>query len=1149
MKALRRKHENLQKTLSLAAMLFAFGLAFLGQSFAQVSTASVNGVVRDSSGAAIPNAKIVLKNVETSVENTTVSNGAGVYSLFNLTPGNYTINATAPGFGPKQVPMFTLNVSQIATINFSLLVGAQNSTVTVQGATPQLQLSSANLGTVISTKQVNDLPLNGRNFTELLILTPGVSPVNTGQNGGGWLSSAAIGSTQVFPEVNGQSSRSNYFLTDSFNNYGEFISTYAVPPIIDAIQEFKIVSHTDSAEFGGVLGGVIDVTTKSGTNNLHGSAWEYARKDIFDARSYFLPTNVPKSPYTQNQFGGSIGGPVWIPKLYNGRNKTFFFGAYQGFRYSQVSNTPLHVPTATELSGNLSDWPSQIYNPFSTRPDPANPGQYISDPFPGNQIPTHLIQQNLVAYAQFAYPQAGPVFDSSGDNALDTTPLTQTQNEWDIRIDQKIGANDSAFFRYSALDSTTVASSGLPNDPSTTDLPARNWGGSYVHVFSPSLVLQGQFSHTTMPNVSQNFFTKPTADIAKTLNFNPAFTTGLVAAPGSVVLPSLSIGGYTANPGDYRNTNELTNSWEYSGSLEKTLGTHALHFGAGFTTMSFSSTTAFPIEMFAAQNTADPNPSDTVNQGSALASYLLGVPNGYELSNNAVATRFGGVADGYAQDTWKITPKLTLNYGLRYDVTFIPPIGKDSLTKFHGGESIGDYDFSNGTYVIQKLPPACSATNTAPCIPGGVLPAHVVVSSNGKLAQNTYDNYGPRVGFAYQVGEKAVIRGAFGVVYDNWAAYTQTGQNIVGTWPDVGYSAASNLNLPSSTSAKPTVTAINPFGSSGAGGLLPAATPFNQLTFFYDPHRKNPRSEQWNIGFEQQLSTNAAATLNYVGSSSQRTDVGGFYNTALTPGPGDPQARALYPYAAPTLYDRATGSANYNGLQLSVQKRFTDGWSYSVAYTWSKTINVGQDGWFNSEGGVPQDPYHPAAYGSRGVAGFDLTNVLAVDLLYQIPVGRGKKFSTGNGVLDSVLGNWQINNIFTAHSGIPFTPVISNDIANTGNSGYEHLNLVGNPSGPKKPSEWFNRAAYAVPPGYTYGTAPRDSLRSAGSWNLDSSLFRLVPIGGGRQFEFRFEAFNVFNHPTLGVPDTQYNDGPLFDTINSTASTSRELQLALKFIF
>ena len=1143
--------QRLLKKLLFELMLMAVTLALPGQGLAQVSTASINGVVHDPTGASVPNAKIVLHNVQTSVENTTVSNGAGVYSIFGIIPGHYTLEVTAPGFRPTQVPEFSLTVSQIATINFSLIVGSQNSTVTVQGATPQLQASSSSLGTVISSKQVNDLPLNGRNFTELLILTPGVSPITTGQNAGeGWLSSAAIGSTQLFPDVNGQSSRSDYFLTDSLNNYGEFISTYAVPPIIDAIQAFKVVSHTDDAEFGGVLGGVIDVTTKSGTNDLHGSAWEYARKDIFDARSYFLPTNVPKTPYTQNQFGGSVGGPVWIPKLYNGRNKTFFFGAYQGFRYSQISDTPLHVPTAAELSGNLSDWPTQIYNPFTFRPDPANPGQYLGSPFPGNQIPANLIQQNLVAYAQFAYPKAGPAFDSSGDNALDTTPLTQTQNEWDIRIDQKIGANDSAFFRYSRLNSTTVSSSGLPNDPSTTLLPNGNWGASYTHVFNPSTVVQGQFSHTTMPNVSENFFTQDTTNIAKTLNFDPAFTTGLVASPNRTVLPSMTIGGYASNPGDYRNTNELTNSWEYSGSLEKTLSTHALHFGGGFTTMSFASTTAFPIEFFAAQNTADPSPLDSVNTGSALAAFLLGVPNGYELNNAEVGTRFGGVANVFAQDSWKITPKMTLNYGLRYDLTLIPPIGKNSLTAYHGGESIGDWDFSTGNYVVQKLPPPCSVTKTAPCIPGdGTLPDHVVVSPNQKIAHNTYDNVGPRVGFAYQIGDKTVVRGGFGVVYDNWAAYTQVQQNIEGTWPDAGYAAASNLNLPSSASATPTITAIRPFGNSGAGQVLPAPTPFNQLTFFYDPHRKNPRSEQWNVGTERELTSNTAATLTYVGMISQRLDVGGFYNTALTPGPGDPQARSPYPYAIPTLYDHSVGNANYNALQFSLIRRFTNNFSYSVAYTWSKTINVGQDGWFNSEGGVPQDPYDPSGFGGRSVAGFDVTNMLAISMLYQTPFGRGMRFSTGNRAVDYILGGWQINNIFTAHSGTPFTPVISSDIANTGNSGYEHLNVVGNPSGPKKPSEWFNRAAYAVPPAYTYGTAGRNSLRSQGSWDLDTSLFRLFPIGGGRQFEFRLETFNLLNHPVLGIPITDFNSGPQFDTINYTASTAREIQLALKFQF
>ncbi|MHB1865773.1 MAG: outer membrane beta-barrel protein, partial [Candidatus Saccharimonadales bacterium] len=253
--------------------------------------------------------------------------------------------------------------------------------------------------------------------------------------------------------------------------------------------------------------------------------------------------NVPKTPYSQNQFGGSIGGPVVVPH-YNGKNKTFFFGAYQGFRYSQLSNAPLHIPTAAELSGDESSWPTQIYNPFSFRPDPLHPGQFIGDPFPGNQIPANLIQKPLVDYANFAYPTPGPVFDSSGDNALDPTPITQVQNEWDIRVDQKIGANDSVFFRYSALNSTVTESPGLPGDPESVAIPSRDWGGSYVHVFSPSLVLQAQIAHTTMYMNTSYFFTKSTDTITGELNLAPTISKWVIS-PTRVPLPDMSINGYS----------------------------------------------------------------------------------------------------------------------------------------------------------------------------------------------------------------------------------------------------------------------------------------------------------------------------------------------------------------------------------------------------------------------------------------------------------------------------------------------------------------------------------------------------------------------------------------------------------------------------
>ena len=300
-----------------------------------------------------------------------------------------------------------------------------------------------------------------------------------------------------------------------------------------------------------MLGGTVNVVTKSGTNEFHGSAWEYIRNNVFDARTYFLPTSAKKAAYHQNQFGGAIGGPVRIPKLYDGRNKTFFFGAYQGFRYNQTSNASLKVPTAAQLAGDESGAP-QIYNPFTTRPDPANPGSYIRDPFPGNQIPANLISPAIVDYAKFVFPTAGPAFDANGDNALDPTPLLQTQNEFDVRVDQNFGQKNSAWFRYSFINNNTTTSGGVPHDPKVDAIPARNWGGSYVHLFSPTLVLQLQLARTTVQDNATTKFTTSSASIISEVGFSSAFVGGFNANNGGNLLPSPGISGYANGGRDYR---------------------------------------------------------------------------------------------------------------------------------------------------------------------------------------------------------------------------------------------------------------------------------------------------------------------------------------------------------------------------------------------------------------------------------------------------------------------------------------------------------------------------------------------------------------------------------------------------------------------
>ena len=1144
--------------------LFFSILSVASAGLAQLSTASLSGSVRDSSGALVTNATIVLHSVDTSVERTSVSNGSGEYNFLNITPGTYTLKAKATGFTEEQISEFTLTVGQTATMNFALGVGTQTQVVTVEAGAQQLDLRGADLGTVIATKQVNELPLNGRNFTQLLQLTPGVVPIMTGQaagmqNSGGFGAPVTIGADYSFPAVNGQTNRSNMYLMDGLNNYGTIESTYAVPPIVDAIQEFKVVSHTDSAEFGSVLGGVVNVVTKSGSNDFHGTAWEYLRNNAFDARPYFLQQGLANPAYHENQFGASIGGPVWIPKLYNGKNKTFFFGAYQGFRYNKVQDSNLIVPTAAQLAGDESGAPP-IYNPYTTTcvqfDSNGNCTNFTRQQFVNNQIPQNLIDPQMVAYAKFVFPQANSNVPFT-QNAVDPTPLIQNQNEFDVRVDQNFGAKDSAWFRYSFINSQVTTSGGLPALNNIHPIQARDWGGNYVHVFSPSLILQGQYARITVLDNSATRFTSSTSSIYSQVGFNDAFANGFAGANGGALIPGPGINGLSNGGESISDTPKATDSHEFRGTLTKIIGNHELKFGGGYTSNNFESPLSQIGLNFDPISTADTNVNNpnAGSTGDGMSAFLLNVPHQANRRNVNETTRPGGVMSFFGQDSWKVTPKLSLNFGLRYDYTFIPPYGKESTIGEQGGIETGDMDFVTGNYIVQKLPPPCSVRGHAPCIPGdGTLPDHVIVDPRGKIAYNVGTNFGPRFGFAYAVDDKTVVRGGFGIVYDNWAAVTQMAQNIEGAWPDIGQQIQNHLNEPTSAAPTPTVQAQNPLVASGGGSssaLFPPATPFTNNTWFYDPHIKNPYSEQWNFGVQRQINSSTAITVNYVGSGSHRTNVGGLYNTS-PPGPGDQQARAPFPYAIPMYWDRSAGFADYNALQVELNKRFTSGFSYQVSYTYSKAMSE-DDGWFGVEGTNVQNPYDPAA--SRSVSGFDLPHVLSINSLYEIPVGKGKRFSTGNRFADYVLGNWQLNNLITGRSGQAFTPILNNPpLLNTGNT-FVYLNKVGDPGLSKQtPAEWFNTSAYAAPPAYEYGNAGRNSLRSQRYWDLTSSVIRQFPFWGERRFEFRAEGFNLFNHPVFATPVNDLSN-PNFGQVTpqqgsqGMANYARELQMSLKIIF
>jgi hypothetical protein len=1131
------------------------------------ATATLNGVVRDSSGAVVPHAAVTLQNTDTNTERESLTNDSGLYVFVSVPPGEYVLKVTKNGFATATQAGLHVLVNQDSTQDVTLRAGSTQESVTVEASAVTLETANATLGAVIESKQVLDLPLNGRNFTQLLALTPGVAPVSVAQNSGG-AQAAPLGSF-VFPAVSGQSNRSNYFLLDGIDNTDQVFTTYAVAPILDDIQEFKVQSHSDEAQFGGVLGGIVNVVSKSGTNNFHGTGWEFLRNTVMDAKNPLKGAAAGVSKLTQNQFGANFGGPVILPH-YNGRNKTFFFGSYEGFRRAAPSNncnllTPsgicgafYNVPTAAELNGDFSalcqsgfdgagvcldrdpgsNVIHQLYNPFTTQPDPANPGSFMRNPFPNNDI-SSVLNPGAVSLATAVFPAPQPVVNTF--NGYDLRSSLTTQNEYSFRVDENFNPSNSLFFRYTNSDQTRIGSGGIVGETATGETFGKQYVLSYYHQFNPSTILDAQFGHVDLTNNVGNSYDKldPTA-VVNAAGLVPSFACGFAGTGSACSIPGLTIPAYANSGATNHGGTKLTDIYQWRANFTKVLSKHSFTTGFDFERNSFFVHGGGPSETFSSAQTADPEGKGVT--GDAMAALLIGtVANASR--RDTVAPVTGQRSYGfYFMDKWKLTDKLILNVGLRYDLMLWPGYGAGP----HDPTSqVGNIDFNNGTYVVQTNSPDCATAGQAPCVPGGLPQPNVVVSKNNRLYSNTYDNIQPRIGIAYSLNDKTVVRASFGMFNDLWAGVMQTVQGIGGDWPSVAQILTPPLNTSNQVA---TANWQDPLAGLGSAGL-PAPTPFGQVEWYRDPKAKDPYSEQWNFGVQRQLSSNTVVTANYVGSQSHRLTVGGLYNVALTPGPGSPAqvtAREPYPYIAPTFYDRSIGNSSYNGLQLSANHHSSNGLTYLVAYTWSKSIDVSCSGFFGIESCSIQDPYN--IKGDRSVSGFDLTHVLTASAVAPLPFGKGKRFANSSSFVNDIVGNWQLNGILTLTSGLPYNVHRSTDIPNTG-IGDVRLDQVGDPnlSNPST-SEWFNTAAFVSPTNFTFGNSGRNSLRADWFKNLDMSLFRDFPLGERRNLQFRAEAFNVTNTPTWGIPVNDFNL-PTFGQIKSTRSTERQLQMSLKLYF
>lgn len=1116
---------RLRRWRALAALL-ALSLA-MGAGHKLVGQATefgaLNGTVTDQQGEPIAGATVTAIDLATNVAHRTTTNEQGLYRIFSLLPAQYQVKLEAAGFKTLTIAPFKLDIGQTLTQNAALTVGAVTEQVRVSAQAQLLQTTTVANSTTIESREINDLPLNGRNYMGLIDLTPGADGTR----------------------ISGQWSDGNRFVLDGANNTTLLGATSAYVPNLDIIQEFSIDSSSTKADEGGFLGATISAATKSGTNQFHGDIWEFGRNNKFVARNPISEPPGFKFPsYHLNQYGATAGGPVLLPKLYDGHSRSFFFFGYQRYTVGQQQYVYSRVPTADELNGNFANSlffiasPDQahLYDPETTTTG-ANPTR---QPFsPTDVIPSGRIDPLVQSYLKYVLPTPNftPNANYPTDNRVDLYPTPTVINDYSIRIDHHLGSRDTIWGRFSLVDNSYTSHVTTPISQVETQ-NRKNLTVDWVHVFTPQLFVESNYSWQLFPLGIDNGFPGGANQTLTGMGWSAdqLAAYGLPDMFGTDVETPYLIGHYEQGQHAPFSLNE---------SLSWTRGRHSFQFGMNFSHKKYANIALGHHYTFSQIPTEDPNQDDpgAGNTGLGLASALLGLPSSVSLYQGNYTEAYANWAL-YAEDAWKITPKVTIDLGLRLD-GFPPP-------NFTQGV-INDWDANNGIWYIGggKLPPACNTSPVAPCIPGDGNLADLQYGNMIQLAKYPgimypiYDNWGPRLGVAWNVLKNTVVSGGFGIYFDPTSNTTQESQNTFGNWP-----SSTNLNLNYNNIGDKATTVSQVDGQS----LSPQTTglPWGTQGWFWDPHKKDPKSEEWNFSIQQQFSTNLVATFAYVGSHSTRLDMTLDANTAQTPGPGDASvvnSRRLWPfYGTDTHFGTDLGLSNYNALQIKLNKQYSNGLSLLVAYTWAKTLDNNTAGWYS---GSPENSYDVNA--DYGISNADRPQMFSAAAIYSLPFGRGERWLQ-TGVAAAVAGNWQFNIIARTESGTPVVIYAGGDPANIGNTqyNYDRPNLVGNPR-VHNPSDaqWLNPAAFQQPV-YAFGNAPRGLIRNPSYQNADTSIIKNIPVpsrDNKLMFQLRFDAFNALNLITRGNVNGYFTNNPTFGQIHSIGSSPRQLQFAAKFYF
>jgi hypothetical protein len=1110
---------------SLSALLFLSSFAI----WAQAPTGDITGAVSDATGAVISGATITLSNNATGATRTITSNQSGVYSLPSLPPGNYSMRVEMKGFKTSERKDIELQVGQTDRIDFVLEVGNVTETVEVQGGAPVLETENATIGTVIENKRIVDLPLNGRNPLQLVSLTPGAStngPASSQgqQRMGGQRNAFAL-------NVAGQRTSNNHYSLDGLENTDVNFNTYLFLPSVDALQEFKVETGTYGAEYGRGLSQV-NITTKSGTNEYHGALFEFLRNSQLDAKNYFDPAG-PIAPFKRNQFGGTVGGPLSIPKLFDARNKLFFFFDYEGLRERKAQTALFNMPPAQDRTGNFSNFSGVVYDPLSRVID-AN-GRVISQTaFPNNIIPASRISpistQLLSTY--FPLPNQG----TSGSYVSNYVSNEGRRNDSDqetARGDYNLSTNQNIFFRYSHSFDNGYLPLTTPGLGYNNQVTVNQYVIGHTWVLSPSKVNEFKFGISRLVAANE----QPSAN-----KNNLVAKLGIGGMDTSIAeywgVPVIQFGGGAVSTvgecSDCPFVNHDT-TFQWTDNFSWTSGKHSLKFGADFRRTRYNQIGAVVARgrfTFNGTYTGDPSLPSAPAQNT-LADYLLGYMTTSEGQSGAPIAAFRGVSyNFYAADSWKITPKLTVNYGLRYE--FEPPF----LDKYDHIVNIA-FKWDNS-----MLPTYVRAGKGDPYQGGSFqLPSNVPFVRDGSFGRRAYqarfNNWAPRLGIAYSLNSKTVIRTGAGLYYIRDIGNAQF--DLVRNSP-----FSTRRSEGAQSSVVPSLNWQIPF--------VQQATPSFILVNQYN--QQTPYVAQWSFGIERQVTQNSSFEASYLGSGGSHLQRLMTYNTAI---PGPPtninNRRPQFPVYGGTFQVMADPAhSTYHGLQMRYQMRFTHGFTVLSSYSWSKSIDNGSGiRTVDGDSLTPSNDYNLQL--DRGLSAYDFRHRWTTSFLYEIPVGHGKALlGDANRIADAIIGGWQVGGIATLQSGYPFTLYCgSGPIQNGGDNCYPD-NLGGTSSlasNQRGPNLWFNTANFVNRinnpnlPQYRYGNNARNNIIGPPLVDVDASVAKNWRFTEKRGLEFRAEFFNLPNHPIFSQPGTTVGTGT-FGKITGTRVDSREIQFGLK---